>query len=204
MISTCIISSVPNPTSAVVVLTGRGIPAVAMNKFGLALSGDQTVTVILEPKCLEWYPQPNGPDDQEAALAGVEDNIDHLINYIKNLSGFINVKMNNIGIVGYSAGGVMALKMAEVFTGPAAVASLAGAVLDPKNLKAPHANTPILLRHKYDDECFDYYERLWPTKHALTSKGYNVTISEDVGGHGICYEDVEIMRNFLGERLNYV
>ncbi len=107
--------------------------------------------------------------------------------------------------MGYSAGGVMALRMAEMASRDfAAVACIAGAVLAPGSLAPARIGTPILLRHNVDDDVFGWDERFVPSRDALVDRGYNVSVQEaEVGGHGASLADAHLVGRFIATHLGY-
>lgn len=198
----------PNCTrrkGCVIGLPGRGVPFDTMELFLSHMELDESVISVLEPNELAWYPQPNGADDQKDSITGMKYNLLELEHYICKIQRTFRLKRSKIAIVGYSAGAVMALQLASRSKHPfAAVVSMAGAILDPTELPEAPSQTPILIRHAVDDDCFSWDERYLPMKQALHDKNYNLFYSEKAnGGHGIQREDAVVIGKFLTKNLNY-
>jgi predicted esterase len=164
-----------------------------------------TLRVCLEPDSYEWYPAPNGVNDQTSALRGMKYAVKDLNGAIKKIQHMWNLPRKKIALAGYSAGGVMALQMCSRSYHPfAGIASVSGAILDPASLKPAKHDTPILIRHNIDDDCFKWEERYLPMKEALQEKNYNVSLVEgQEGGHGLSRYDAELAGNFLAPLLGY-
>lgn len=188
-----------------VLLPGRQIPTSMMEKIFEHMKLSGTLGVVFEPHRLSWYPPPFGPNDQAAALAGLEGAVAEVNKCINKVQMAFCIPREKVALFGYSAGAVLAIQMAALSAKPfCAVASLGGAILDPGVLPPAKHKTPVLLRHSEDDDCFKWAERYLPMKHALLEKGYDVyTSTRGRGGHGVNQQDVEICGNFLGARLGY-
>lgn len=186
-------------------LPGRNIPADMMEKFCYHMQLPNTLSICIEPHNLEWYPQPNGPDNQIDAVEGLKFAIKELNARISKIQRSFRLRRRQIAIVGFSAGSVMAIQMAADSEQPfAAVASLAGAILEPDAMPAAPNQTPILLRHAIDDDCFKWEERYLPMKKSLQDNGYNLYVSEKQnGGHGVSIEDARVIGRFVGMHLGY-
>ena len=169
----------------IVLLVGRGQTASNMlEQYNYNNELKKSVLVAIEP-LNEWYPCPNGIDDQEQSIEGLKFAVPQLNKLITNLQSEFNLTRDKIALVGFSAGAVMAIQLAansnEEF---AAVVSHAGAILDPDNLPQAKNKTPILLIHSEDDDCFSWEERYLPMKKALAIQGFNLSVNEVVhGGH---------------------
>jgi phospholipase/carboxylesterase len=189
----------------IVALPGRGTPAETMERFVCHMDLPNTLVICLEPSNLRWYPQPNGPNDQREAVAGMERATDFLNKRLSKIQRAFRLRRQQIALVGYSAGSVMALNMCVNSNQPfAAVASMAGAILEPEHMPVANNQTPILLRHAIDDDCFKWDERYIPMKQSLLRGGYNVYVSEkNYGGHGISTEDAGTFGRFLAPFLGY-
>ena len=168
----------------VVLLVGRGQTALNMLSQYDYADFNEGIVVAIEP-FKEWYPCPNGIDDQIEAIEGLKSAIPKIDKLILNLQNQFNLSRDKVSLVGFSAGAVMAIQLAvnsdDQF---AKVVSHAGAILDPKNLPQAKNNTPILLIHAKDDDCFSWEERYLPMKKALEKQGFNITTKEsEYGGH---------------------
>lgn len=189
----------------VLVLPGRGLTSGLMERFMHYVGLWKLHKVILEPDNLEWYPVPNGINDQEDAIAGLTPAKECLEKEIGRINKAWGFESKDIAIVGFSAGSVMALHLLAHSNKPyAGILSLAGAILEPEKLPKAKFNTPVLLQHNEDDMCFEWEERYLPMKKALTEKGYNLTVKEGCGsGHNLTGEEVDLSREFLIKIFNY-
>lgn len=188
-----------------IALTGRGVPSEWMEKFSHVTGLSRTLKVAIEPRRLVWYPQPNGVQDQTLAVEGLKDAVEELektVDFVKKSHDF---KDEEIAILGFSAGAVVALEFAtQKNRNLLATISIAGAILEPWTIKKATNNSPIFLRHNLNDFCFDWEERYLPMKDQLKKKGYNLVLQESKwGGHDITKEDAEMVGHFLGQLLNY-
>jgi len=193
------------PQSCLLVLPGRGIPGDAMEHFARHVELWKTLIVVLEPQHFEWYPAPNGPDDQEEAVAGQRENLKELQEYLARIERLWEIPREKTAIIGFSAGAVMAIQLcAYSNTRFAGAVCLAGAILEPNELPPAPNDTPILLQHNEDDDCFKWDERYLPMKEALGNKGYNVFHHErDFGGHNISLKEARLTQYFLASKLGY-
>lgn len=189
----------------VLVLPGRGVSGNLMERFMLHVGLWRSFKFILEPRNLEWYPAPNGPEDQVAAAGGLEKARGVLENEIKRIERAFGFKKKEMVIIGFSAGSVMAIQMLAHSDEPyAGVLSLAGAILEPEKLPKSKHNTPICIQHNKDDDCFKWDERYLPMKQALTEKGYNAKFCEgEEGGHNITGEECDLTRAFVSGIFDY-
>ena len=193
------------PIGCILALPGRGIEASFMDGFISHSNLWQNLTIAIEPKNMEWYPQPNGVDDQQEAVEGLPDarnSIEKFIGFIQNQWG---LERNKIGLVGFSAGGVMTLDIIAHSKLPlAGGVCLGGAILEPKDFPLSQTDTPIAVQHNMDDNCFDWHERYVPTKQALKKNKYNVKFEERyMGGHRLCFKDVALVKNFFSNIFEY-
>src|SRR5687767_5083735 len=94
-----------------IALPGRNISADNMERFCQYMELENTLTVCLEPEHLEWYPQPNGADDQEAAVEGIDLAVKEINNRISKVQRTFRFRRQQIALVGFSAGSVMALQV---------------------------------------------------------------------------------------------
>lgn len=194
-----------NPVGCILALPGRGIPGSFMERFMYFTGLWRSLQVILEPENYEWYPQPNGPEDQKDAIAGLAASRDLLNRQIERIQRAWGFKKEQIGLVGFSAGAVMSIQLAAYSDDPyAGVLSLAGAILDPSALRPAHHKTPIILQHNQDDDCFKWDERYLPMKNAMIKQGYNVDFEESFeGGHNITQSEVMLTRKFFSKIFGY-
>lgn len=193
------------PAGMVIGLPGRGVPINEMYRFLLYAGLEKSIIAVIEPRNLEWYPQPFGANDQHEAVSGCKKSFAPLKNHIRKLCKIYKIPYKKVAIVGYSSGGVMALELAQrCKTELAMFISLAGAILDPSQVPLAKHNTEIVLKHNKNDECFDWFERHEPTRDALLAKNYNVILEEQIyGGHSLSAEDAHIVHKFLSEKFEY-
>lgn len=147
----------------------------------------------------EWYPLPNGPNDQISATLGIKKATESLFSKIKILSEKYNILFSEISLLGFSAGGVMALQIAantnEKFH---SVVCHSGAILEPDKLPQAMSRTPILLVHRTGDDCFSWEERYLPMKRALLEKNYYCNCLEiNEFGHGYTSIDMNMVVAFI-------
>ena len=189
----------------VVALPGRGGPAEMMEHLcdyaGLANS----LRICLEPFNYMWYPQPNGANDQAAAVGGLRQARKEIFHLLRKIQAMWRLKREEIALIGHSAGAVVSLDVVTHATRPfAAVVAIAGAILTPDAVPKAANKTPILLRHNMDDWCFEWYERYLPMKQALRQNGYALSVAEMLkGGHGVSRDDARLAGRFVGTRLGY-
>ncbi len=193
------------PRSCIIGLPGRGVPVKMMDEFVQDMELTDSMSVILEPQNLRWYPQPNGPADQKDAVDGLADAVYAVNLRINMIQRAFRIKRSRIAVVGYSAGSVVALQMLAAADKPyAAVVSFAGAILEPGNMPKAKTQTPVLLRHAIDDDCFEWQERYVPMKESLLTKDYNLFVSESMdGGHNMRRVDATLIGSFLKTKLGY-
>lgn len=195
------------PLGCIVFLPGRNHDAMGMLRMYQPLSKlDQTLMVGITPKKFQWYPQPHGPDNQEEAVAGLESARLSIMEEVAKIVEKYHVPIDKTALVGFSAGGVMALYTAAYSPEPFAAAIChAGCLLDPKSLpEAKNWQTQIMMTHNKDDKVFSWDQRYVPTKEALMESRYNVCFrEEDVGGHTFSNDDVRKAGLFLAPLLGY-
>jgi predicted esterase len=192
----CVYKDDPNPTSCILALPGRGQSGFHMaSTYFSIMNRPKTLIIGVTPIGFEWYPMPRGPYNQNDALDGLGKavrTIDDVVNYIIEK---YNIPAEKISLVGYSAGGVMALQAAAHLPQHkfASIICHAGAVLSPSELpNCVNEETKILICHSQDDFTFNWHERYTPSKNALRERGYNVRFSErSKGGHSIFYDDLK-------------
>lgn len=187
----------------VILLTGRYQSA---ENFLSYYSGIDANLVAVQPVTQEWYPLPNGIDNQYDAMIGIKQNLPYLHKIVKKIISTLEIPKNKTSIVGFSAGGVMALELLSHNKLPFhSVVIHAGAILRLEKFPQAKNNTPVLLLHKKDDECFEWNERFVPMLNCLQNKGYNVsTVISDEGQHNISQEDIMIAINFMNNNGPFV
>ena len=202
-----------NYQRCIIALPGRGNSAELMVKIARDLQIPQTLVVALRPWYSAWYPQPFSAEDQEDAIKGIPKALQAVNQAIQRVIDGFKLPYNRIALLGYSAGGVMAIQTAvhrmHVATKHkthkpcfAGAVIYCGAILEPEQLPlAPGIDrpTPFFLVHNQDDECFNWWERYIPMKSALYNCGYQVQTSESMsGGHMIKTPDIFRTSRFLG------
>ena len=197
-----------NPTSCLLLLPGRHGSAHSMLSAYKNLCLHNTLLVSVTPENQEWYPMPNGVNDQNSAVIGLPAAcraIDQILQTIKSSFGFAP---EQTGIIGFSAGAVMGLYCAAnlPYYFPVVV-SHAGAILE-TNLIPPckpnKMSMPIIIMHNHDDGIFSWEERYLPMRKCLKQKGYRLTTAEKKwGGHSISTTDLMVISRFAAKHLGY-
>ena len=193
-----------NPIGTVILLTGRGGKAETLVlKYKQFL--DKSRLIGIQP-IFEWYPMPNGANDQDEAVKGLAESIQKLKDHIDEIKNQYNLTYEEIALIGFSAGAVMAIQIATVFNETFAfVVSHNGAILEPEEIKECSLKTPIMLIHSKNDDCFSWEERYLPMKEALLEKNYNVFLIEKKNDeHAITQEDAYFASCYITEKFNYI
>lgn len=183
----------------IVLLTGRGDTALNfLNIYKRNCNLNYLRIIAIQPED-EWYPIPNGIEDQEDSLTGINFSVVRLINLLDEIKSFYKIDKSKIFVCGFSAGGVMALQVAiksnDIFGG---FICHNGAILDCNSVSFAKNKTPILVIHSQDDDCFSWDERFIPMKQELTNKNYNVEFIENkYGGHFFSEKDIESALQFV-------
>lgn len=180
-------------------LTGRGQQAEHFLGLYSEYSDDMNY-VSIEPE--EWYPIPNGAQDQRASIDGIKTNLYVLHKMVKRISKEFNIEKENVSLIGFSAGAVMALElMAHNKKNFHSVISHAGAILRNDNFPKCKNSTPNLLIHNENDDCFYWDERFIPMCQCLKDKEYWFKAStQRVGGHTITVEDIKLATDFMRQQ----
>jgi len=189
-----------------VLLTGRGQDTNWLTHTLQQLQLHQTTCVVIRPENYQWYPPPLGPKMQDAAVAGLVSARASIELALKRIQMGYGFSRDEIVLMGFSAGAVMALNVATQSDEPfSAVISMAGAILEPSQLPAcKFPEMPIILQHNQDDSVFEWDERFVPMNDALVGKGYKVyQLTRSLGGHEIYYRDVVTLSRFLSDHLEY-
>lgn len=151
----------------------------------------------------EWYPRPNGPNDQQNAVNGLEANIP----YIKE---FVQAKIDRYEpkqtfIVGFSAGAVVALRLSFEMKFAGCIAH-SGAILDSTKFPKDHSKNRTLITHSINDDVFSYENRFIPMKRFLsqTLPVESFYYSEfEVGGHHIGIDALRAAYHFINNEIKY-
>ena len=199
------VSVPPRIKSCIIGIPGRGHTGFMIGEWYNTLQLEETLIVGITPEGRCWYPMPNGPFDQEEALAGMMGSVQSINQTIVEIQGIYGLKKEQIALVGFSAGAVMAMQVAahsdEAF---AAVVSHGGAILDPTSFPARKHETPFILQHNADDDAFEWEERFLPTKETLSTNQYNLSlILRQNGGHTVRFDDVLLAMKLIQHRLGY-
>lgn len=182
----------------VLLLTGRCQPA----SHFLSLYSDSSLDcnyVAIQPMDGEWYPIPNGAKDQKSAVIGIRNNLPDLHKTVKKIISDLGISKDKTSLVGFSAGGVMALELNAHNREPFhSIVIHAGAILRTNKFPESKNRTPILLIHNRDDDCFEWEERFIPMCQCLRNKRYNFSIATGYEGkHEISVADIEVATQFL-------
>lgn len=198
-----VVKEVKDAQSIVLLLPGRGqMPRDILSVYH-AHSFLKSTFIAIKPEN-EWYPLPRGANDQTEAVFGLSMLLPSFDRLIKKIEDKFDLKRKKIGLVGFSAGAVIAIQTAIYSDKPfAAVVSHAGAILEPESLPLAKHKTPFLLTHSKDDSCFSWEERYLPMRAALEKQGYNVECKEhESNGHSVTAEDIEIASIFLANQFD--
>lgn len=178
------------PKGCVICFPGLGIPGFMMLKFARHMQLRRTTMAAIEPYKLIWYPRPNGPKDQSRTIMGLPYAVRAAYESVEKVKKFTGFDNEQIVLLGFSAGSVIALQLAMQTEKPfAACVSLAGAIFEPNKVIKAKTNTPIILQHNKHDDCFDWFERYLPMRQALLTNGYNLKLLERPYGQHTMYVD---------------
>jgi predicted esterase len=164
------------------------------------------LVIAVTPYARQWYPQPYSAVDQDEAVSGLPAARAAIEEVLETIERKYLVPRDKIALVGFSAGGVMAIDVAVNSTRElAGVVCHAGAVLEPWNIPmCRFVDMPIITTHCSDDDVFDWEERYLPMVESLENTKYNLhTIENDWGGHGVDLEDILCGAKILAPRLGY-
>jgi phospholipase/carboxylesterase len=187
----------------IIVLPGRGQTAYNLLHGYSKFSGVPMQIIGIDPFD-EWYPIPNGENDQMNAVWGLKISVPDLDICIKKIEKDHNVNRSEIVLAGFSAGAVMAIQIASTSDEPfGGVVVHNGAILEPDKLLPSKHKTPFLLFHNQNDDCFDWKERYIPMKNAFIEKNYKIkTIENDSDGHYISKENISDAGEWIAEIFN--
>lgn len=202
----CVFPAKGIPTSCILVLPGRSQHGIELARAWLKTELEDTVIIAVTPNERQWYPQPYSSTDQDEAVAGLSIARDAIEEVLNKIEKEYDIPRNKIALVGFSAGGVMAINVAAHAEQELAGAVChAGAILEPENLPlCRFKEMPIVLTHCEDDDVFDWEERYLPMTDALDRTGYNTYLVENEwGGHGIDLNDILCSAKIIAGRLGY-
>lgn len=188
----------------IVLLPGRSQPAPdILNRYNRYSNINDMRFIAIEP-IEEWYPIPNGVNNQIEAVWGLKLSVSELDEFISRLQVEYEIERSSIVLAGFSAGAVMAIQLATSAETPfKAVVGHNGAILEPDELPQSTSNTKFLILHNQKDERFSWNERYIPMKNALTHKGYDLTIIENSPGHCMTSEDVQKAGTWIKDLFNH-
>lgn len=196
----CVCNDEADTTRCILMLAGRGqkqngLPSLYWH-YGLR----NTLIIGVAGRSRAWYPQPKGAQDQWAAVRGLPYAVSQVEMAVSQINKKWGIRKNRIVLLGYSAGGVMAIQAAAHSREPyAGAVCQCGAILAPEDLPPCRHRTPILLTHSRDDEAFEWYERYEPMKTALIRQQYPFSIVESpFGGHSLNDIDIAMAKLFIG------
>lgn len=137
----------------VLLLPGRGLSAEAMLHVSEDMGLHKHLQIALEPVRRLWYPMPNGPKDQDQALFGLRKANRVVLAAVERINKAWGVEQKDIAVLGFSAGGVVALDLATNTKAPfACCISMSGTILAPEKVRPAVNQTPIIVQHnRYDD-----------------------------------------------------
>jgi predicted esterase len=188
-----------HPTHAILCLPGRGQSGTQFMQGLLThCQFENTMLVSFTPHGYAWYPLPRNAQDQDAAVNGQPAAVFSIQEELADIQQEYGIMDDNVAIIGFSAGAVMALQyLFETQKRLAAVVAHSGAVFQPWNVPEARNRTPVILFHNTNDDCFEWEERFVPMKKALLLKNYNTFELIDDGGHSMYVEDIEQIEMFL-------
>ena len=137
-----------------------------------------------------WYPVPQGPQNQSKSVKGLRLMATTVSNELQSIANKYEIPKNKCFLVGYSAGGVIALQMGLKAYGQndpyGGVVMHSGAMLDMEAAPPYNVNlqSHLLITHSYNDTIFDFQERFVPMQEKLKHI-QDVEYCFDKSGHGI-------------------
>lgn len=193
------------PNSCIICLPGRGSHAGELVRiYNNELSMDDNLIVGITPRLRFWYPLPNGANDQQNAVNGIDQARQTIEYVIEKITSKTKIPHNRIFIVGYSAGAVIAIQTAIYSYQPlAGIIAHSGAILEPESIPSCQHSTKYFLTHSKDDVVFKWRERYLPMLNALKNNGYDVqTLELNYGDHFV--QNIQFLnaRNFIYKVLN--
>lgn len=202
MIKSChVFYTNPKPEYAVICIPGRANDgAMFARDYHTHSNLKNTVFVGPTPVNYAWYPMPVDSNNQKAALSGLPKARKAIESVQEAVEKRFGIPKSKTSLVGFSAGGVMAIQAAAFTEEPySSVVCHSGAILEPSNLPScKHYNCPVLLTHNADDYCFDWFERYEPMKNILIKNGYPTYVLErKQGGHQVSRHDIEQSITFM-------
>lgn len=164
----------PKKERLLFLLPGRGMNP-ALMRFYFKSFEEQYLIVTIDPED-HWYPSPNGPNNQTAAVEGVEKRAVELAEFISNKSCELGYTTSETALAGFSAGAVMGLEVSFLIKNLLFVISCSGAILDVYQVRdLKNISSKYFLIHGMDDTVFSWKERFLPTQKFLTDSQLQVT-----------------------------
>lgn len=186
-----------NAARCLICLPGRGGDGTSLALQYKEFLTDDWLVVGITPQGRAWYPAPNGPKDQAAALAGLPKSVQIVDELASEISVKYDIEPNKIALLGFSAGAVVSVA-AGASGRYGAIICHSGAILDPDAFPSCQNASPVfLLTHGKHDNVFTWEDRYSPMLSALKDKRYNVKTVERVGGHTITPEDSAAAKRVL-------
>jgi predicted esterase len=208
MIENCIIrhsrNGIDKPTHAIFLLHGRGGSAENMiGVFNPLVELNKLIIFSIQAEN-EWYPIPNGANDQDEAVVGLSENLPKIREYIQDAIKENDIPIQNTILIGFSAGAVVAIELAIYFQESyGLVVAHSGAILCPENVKKSTISTSFIVLHNHDDACFSWGERYLPMHNTLIENGYDVIFVErSFGNHMIFKNDIEYISLIVSQCLS--
>lgn len=157
-----------------------------INKFPISIITIQSKT--------NYYPVPNGLNNQNHSLKGLKQTTKELTEIINKLN------LSNISLWGYSAGGVVAFELFNKIKNLIGLYMCCSCCLKPDDMAEAENNSPIYFRYSKEDTIFKYHERIHPTLIKLQSNNYKLnTMCVENDNHSICKKDFDFTEKFLIE-----
>lgn len=199
-------SSKHKATGCILALPGRGQLGSDLARAWLDSDFEDTMFASVTPTLRQWYPMPYSATDQSEAVEGLEIARNVIETYLVKIENEFDIPRNRIGLVGFSAGGVMANYIATHSDRElAGVVCHGGAILEPDKIPpCRFPNMPIVLTHCMDDDVFEWHERYVPMLNGLKDKDYNVhQVVSKYGRHTLDIEDIYYSALALAPRFGY-
>lgn len=183
------------PINYLVFLPGRDQDVKNLTSMYMRLSIPNATLIGLQP-WKEWYPAPTG-DNKQTVLKEIKYSVAEIDGVIKQIETNFNTKRENIGLIGFSAGGVMALQCGQLGIG--AIVAHSAAIFDPENYK--ETTTPVFISYGENDQVFKLEERLSKMEKAVIEKAQRHAVAVDDGVHEISWTHAVDAKEFIEKHL---